>query len=138
MPMTTTQPHTEEKREKSIPPDYPIFKNEVHRKENDIPLDYQVAETDETQLEEPKLKERKKLYSQAFRLNGEVDEVRNCVRGIEGIVSIKSNAPDSDEELYQIGPGYIGLHPSSGYVGVNGVEIDVMDKFVNIFYGVKD
>ena len=61
-------------------------KAEHHRLVSDVPMDIQFQGTDETQLEEPKLKKRKKLYSQTFRLNGEVDEVRNCVKGIEGLI----------------------------------------------------
>ncbi len=137
MPSTMTQPKTEKIRDKpSLPVDAPDFEK-THHKQVDVPMDYKIQELEDSATEIP-VKQRKKLYSHAFRLNGNVDEVRNCIKGIEGLISIKTNAVGSDEELYQIGPGYIGLHPSKGYINVNGVGIEAMDKFVNLFYEVEN
>lgn len=138
--MTTTAVKSyikERKEPPRLPPEFPIFKKGLHRKENDIPPDLAIQNIEETPLDKTKSKKQRKLYSQSLNLNGELDNIRSCARGIEKIVPIKSNAPNSDEELYQIGPGYIGIHPSKNYVSVNGVDINVMTKFVNIIYGVK-
>ena len=125
------------KKAPSLPVDAPVFepRPEHHRKETDVPIDYQMQTDDEGKrvyMRKPDVQR----YSGIFNLNGQIDIVRDYINEI-GAVQVKSSSPETHEELYLKSPGFIGIHPSLNSVSLSGIEKEILDGFEKILGGKK-
>ena len=99
----------------------------------EIPVDYIMQEVTEAETGY-KIKPDVPIYSQVFELNGQIEAVRKYVDRI-GAKKIKPSSPETNEEIYQKGFAFIGIHPSRDFVSVSGVEKEVIEGFEKIVGG---